>query len=83
MLFVGDSLSNLNIIRILIELNSYWLLEYKSRKPKCYIIVKSHNEIIDTVLQNWGVIPVTAEELGVTAPDRNIQSTKILEAISS
>lgn len=82
-LFMGYSLSDLNIRRILFELNSYWPLEYKSRKPKCYIIVKSHNEIIDTVLEDWGVIPVTAEELGVTDPDRNIQSTKILEAISS
>lgn len=45
--------------------------------------MKSHNEIIDTVLEDWGVIPVTAEELGITDPDRNIQSTKILEAISS
>lgn len=58
-------------------------LEYKSRKPKCYIIVKSHNETIDTVLEDWGVVPVTAEELGVTDPDRNVQSTNILDAISS
>lgn len=41
------------------------------------------NEIIDTVLEDWGVIPVTAEELGVTELDRNIQSTNILEAISA
>lgn len=82
-LFMGYSLSDMNIRRVLFELNNCWPLEYRSRKPKCYIIVKSHNEIIDTVLEDWGVIPVTAEELGITDPDRNVQSASILEAISS
>lgn len=82
-LFMGYSLSDMNIRRILFELNNCWPLEYRNRKPKCYIIVKSHNEIIDTVLEDWGVIPVTAEELGVNDPDRNIQSANILETISS
>ncbi|MDV7620847.1 SIR2 family protein [Acinetobacter baumannii] len=82
-LFMGYSLSDTNIRRVLFELNNCWPLEYRSRKPKCYIVVKSHNEIIDTVLEDWGVIPVTAEELGITDPDRNIQSANILEAISS
>lgn len=82
-LFMGYSLSDMNIRRILCELNNCWPLEYRRRKPKCYIIVKSHNEIIDTVLEDWGVIPVTAEELGITDPDRNVQNASILEAISS
>lgn len=82
-LFMGYSLSDMNIRRVLFELNNYWPTEYRYSKPKCYIVVKSHNEIIDTVLEDWGIIPVTAEELGITEQDRSIQSAAILDVISS
>lgn len=82
-LFMGYSLNDMNIRRVLFELNNEWPESCKVQKPKCYIIVKSHNEIIDTVLEDWGVIPVTAEELGITSNDRNEQNAKVLEAISS
>lgn len=82
-LFMGYSLNDMNIRRVIFELNRSWPETHKNQKPKCYIIVKSHNEIIDTVLEDWGVIPITAEELGITSPDRNVQNAQILEAISS
>ncbi|WP_213062682.1 SIR2 family protein [Acinetobacter populi] len=82
-LFIGYSLNDMNIRRVLFDLNNSWPLEYRLRKPKCYIIVKNHNEIIDTVLEDWGVVPVTAGELGITESDRSLQSALILEAISS
>ncbi|WP_151905224.1 SIR2 family protein, partial [Acinetobacter nosocomialis] len=44
-LFMGYSLSDMNIRRVLFELNNYWATEYKYAKPSCYIVVKSHNEI--------------------------------------
>ena len=82
-LFIGYSLSDLNVRRVMFELNSYWPLEYKSDKPKCYILVRAHNEVVDTVYNELGVIPITAEDLGVSANERPAQNAEVLELISS
>jgi len=83
LLIMGYSLSDVNIRRILFELNNIWSDESKAARPKCYLVVSSHNEIIDTVLEDWGIVPITADELGIIEEDRNAQNAKILEVISN
>lgn len=82
-LFMGYSLTDSNIRNILYLLNQMWNEKNRMNKPPCYILVKDHNEILDTVFKSWNVTPITATELGVTEEDRNKQNALVLEVISS
>lgn len=82
-LFMGYSLSDNNIRNILYILNQMWNEKNRMNKPPCYILVKEHNEILDTVFRSWNVMPITAAELGITEEDRNKQNTEVLLQISS
>ncbi len=82
-LFIGYSLTDSNIRNILYLLNQMWNEKNRMNKPPCYILVKEHNEILDTVFKSWNVVPITAAELGINESDRNVQNTMVLEVISS
>ncbi|WP_296279930.1 SIR2 family protein [uncultured Acinetobacter sp.] len=82
-LFMGYSLSDNNIRNILYILNQMWNEKNRMNKPPCYILVKEHNEILDTVFRSWNVMPITAAELGIIEEDRNKQNTEVLLQISS
>lgn len=82
-LFMGYSLSDNNIRNILYLLNQMWNEKNRMNKPPCYILVKDHNEILDTVFRSWNVVPITAIELGVDELDRSKQNSLVLEKISA
>ncbi|ENX09941.1 SIR2 family protein [Acinetobacter courvalinii] len=81
--FMGYSLSDNNIRNILFILNEMWNEKNRMNKPQCYILVKDHNEILDTVFRSWNILPITAEELGINEMDRNVENAKILSNIIS
>lgn len=80
-LFMGYSLSDNNIRNILYLLNGMWSEKNRLNKPSCYILVRDHNEILDTVFRSWNISPITPLELGILDEDRVKQNSAILKKI--
>lgn len=61
-LFIGYSLSDINIRYMLYKLHNQWKISnYEHLRPKSYIFLTEHNPIKETLLEERGIIPLVYE----------------------
>ncbi|MCH7501147.1 MAG: SIR2 family protein [Nitrospinae bacterium] len=62
-LFLGYSLSDVNVRYLLFKINQQWKnINNNENRPKSYIFLTRPNLIQQTILEKWGIIPIISEE---------------------
>lgn len=62
-LFIGYSLSDINIRLLLYKLDELWKKSNESRRPKSYIFLPNPNPIQEAILTKRGIIPIIGENI--------------------
>lgn len=64
-LFIGYSLSDINVRLMLYRMKNLWLERgYRSPEPCSYIFMPRPNPIQEAILESWGVTPIVGERTG-------------------
>ncbi len=65
-LFIGYSLSDINIRLLIYKLDQLWLKSNKSKRPKSYMFLPTPNPIQELILKNRGIQTIIGSELDKT-----------------
>jgi hypothetical protein len=83
-LFVGYSLSDVNIRYLLYKLHRLWAeSKFSAARPKSYVFLTRPNPIQEAILQNRGIIPIVSETDDQSAGLVNFLEKLVLEAFGA
>ena len=66
-LFLGYSLSDINIRLLIYKLDQLWKKGNLTKRPKSYIFLPTPNEVQERILESRGIVPIVGENLDKTA----------------
>lgn len=65
-LFIGYSLSDINIRLLVYKLDQLWKNSNKLRRPVSYIFLPTPNIVQQEIMKRWGIIPIVGDEIDKT-----------------
>ena len=84
LLFIGYSLSDINVRLLLYRLQKLWETGPRPEfRPKSYVFMGKPNEVLERVLRQRGLIPIVAETTDPSASLANFLTTLRLQAATS